>query len=131
VAFNGRELPGNETLVRTVDEWIGKTDDDKIPDRVRLRIFERHGGICHLSGRTIRPGDKWEIDHIIAIANGGEHRESNMAPVLAVAHREKTKSDRRIKAKIDRQRKRHLGVKKRTGFRGWRRMDGSVVWAKD
>ena len=116
--------------MRTVDEWIGKTDDDKIPDRVRLRVFERHGGKCYLSGRTIRAGDKWELDHIIAIANGGQHRESNLAPVLALEHREKTKSDRRTKSKIDRQRKRHIGVKKRTSFRGWRRMDGSIVWAK-
>ena len=42
--------------MRSVDEWIGKTDDAKVPRHVRARIFAREGGRCHLSGRLIRPG---------------------------------------------------------------------------
>lgn len=117
--------------MRSVPEWRGKTHDSKIPQRVRLRIFERYEGKCYLTGRQIRAGDKWEVDHITALANGGEHAESNMAPVLALAHREKTKLDRRTQAKTGRQRKRHLGIKRPSSFRGWRKMNGEIVWAKD
>jgi 5-methylcytosine-specific restriction endonuclease McrA len=102
-------------MSRSVPEWIGKTDDSKVPPRVRLRIFERFGGRCYLSGRLLRPGDKWELEHVVALSNGGQHRESNLAPALQEAHREKTKADRKIQKKIDRTRKNHNGIKVRKG----------------
>lgn len=95
---------------RSNDEWIGKHPDSAIPPRVRLRIFEAHGGICHITGRKIRPGDKWDCDHIIALCNGGEHRESNLAPAIREAHRAKTAEDVAQRAKDDRVRKKHLGI---------------------
>ncbi|WP_245329133.1 HNH endonuclease [Bradyrhizobium centrolobii] len=116
-------------MSRSVDEWIGKTDDDAIPARVRLRVFARHGGICHLSGRRIKAGDVWDLDHVVALTNGGEHRESNLAPALRSKHREKTARDVAEKAKNDRVRKRHLGIKKPRTIRAWRRFDGSPVYA--
>lgn len=97
-------------MTRSVPEWIGATPDAAIPARVRLRVFERHGGRCHLSGRLIRAGDQWDCDHVIALINGGEHRESNLAPALRDAHREKTAEDVAIKSKIARMRAKHLGV---------------------
>lgn len=99
-------------MSRSVDEWVGSTPDVKIPDRVRLRVFEAHGGICALTGIKIRPGDQWDLDHEIALANGGQHRESNLRPVLREAHRKKTAEDVRIKAKAARVRKKHLGITK-------------------
>ena len=119
--------------MRSVPEWIGKTDDAAAPPRVRDRVFIRDGGVCHLSGRKIRPGEAWELEHIIALCNGGENRESNLAPALVLPHRQKTKEDRRMKAKDDRVRKRHLGIKKPSRFPGSRnskfkkRLDGTVV----
>ena len=119
--------------MRSVDEWIGKTDDDPIPPRVRLRIFERAGGVCHLSGRRIRPGEEWECEHVLALCNGGEHRESNLAPALVAPHREKTKEDRRIKARNDRIRKRHVGIRRKSTMPGSkdspfkRKLDGTIV----
>jgi 5-methylcytosine-specific restriction protein A len=89
---------------------VGKNDDSKVPDRVRLRIFYRHGGICHISGRRIQPGDNWDADHVVSLCNGGEHREFNMAPALREKHREKTSIDVALKAKNDRVRKKHLGI---------------------
>jgi 5-methylcytosine-specific restriction endonuclease McrA len=103
-------------MTRSVEEWIGKTDDQAIPPRVRLRVFERHGGICHLSGRKIMPGDAWDVDHVIALVNGGEHRESNMAPALRTEHRKKTARDVAQKAKDRRIRAKHLGIKKPSRF---------------
>lgn len=97
-------------MSRTVPEWIGKSDDAAIPPRVRARVFERHGGRCHLTGRLIRAGDQWDCDHIIALINGGEHRETNLAPALRDAHREKTADDVAVKSKVARMRAKHLGI---------------------
>lgn len=95
---------------RAVDEWVGKTPDAAVPPRVRLRVFERHQGRCHLTGRKIAAGELWDLDHVKALCNGGEHRESNLAPALRDKHREKTAEDVAEKAKIDRIRKKHLGI---------------------
>lgn len=96
--------------MRTVEEWRGKTDDSAIPPRVRLRVFEKFGGICQLSGRKIMAGDEWQVDHIKALWRGGEHRESNLQPVLKQPHSEKSKEEQSIQAKCDRIRKKHLGI---------------------
>jgi 5-methylcytosine-specific restriction protein A len=86
-------------MSRSVDQWIGATDDAMPPPRVRLRVFQAHGGRCYRSGRLIRAGDKWALDHIIAIINGGKNIESNLAPILEDSHKEKTAEDLAIKSK--------------------------------
>ena len=115
--------------MRTTAEWIGKTDDARIPPRVRARVFLAYDGVCYLSGRKIQPGDKWECEHVKALCLGGEHRESNLAPALVAPHKIKTKADRRAKAKNDRVRARHIGIKKPRTITRWRRFDGSPVIA--
>lgn len=99
-------------MSREVPEWIGKTDDSRPPPRVRVRVFEKHGGICYLTSRVIRAGDKWELEHIIAIINGGENRESNLAPALVAPHKIKSAEDMRQKSKNYRVRAKHLGIRK-------------------
>jgi 5-methylcytosine-specific restriction enzyme A len=73
-------------------------------------------------------GEKWDCDHRIALINGGEHREHNLRLICAWCHTKKTTEDVAEKSMISKRRKKHLGIKKPTGFRGWRRMDGTVVW---
>ena len=116
-------------MSREVAEWIGRTDDAAIPPRVRLRVFERCGGVCHLSGVRIKAGDQWDCDHVVALINGGEHRERNLAPALRVEHRKKTAADVKQKAKNDRVRKRHLGIKKPRTIRAWLKFNGEIVYA--
>lgn len=113
-------------MSRSVPEWIGKTHDSPIPPRVRLRVFDRCMGICHLSGRKIGAGDSWDCDHIVALINGGEHRESNLAPAIRDKHREKTAEDVREKSIIARKRKKYIGLKK-GGSIPYRKFDGTVV----
>lgn len=115
--------------MRTVPEWIGKTDDTKVPDHVRLRVFEARGGRCHITGVKILPGVRWELDHIVALCNGGEHRESNLAPVLVAPHRIKTKADRRDQARARKLRKAHIGIRKPRTITRWRRFNGEIVIA--
>lgn len=95
---------------RSLPEWIGKTPDSKVPDAIRDRVFVRAGGRCYLSGRKIMPGDKWELEHVKPLSMGGEHRERNLRPALAAAHREKTKAEATDRAKADRIRRKHLGT---------------------
>lgn len=97
-------------MTRAVPEWVGKTPDTPIPPRVKDRVFLKHGGRCYLSGRKIMPGDAWDAEHVIAIINGGENREGNLAPALRDKHREKTARDVDIKSKTYRMRAKANGT---------------------
>ena len=115
-------------MSRTVAEWIGKTDDTPVPARVRLRVFERHKGICHISKRKIRPGEAWDCDHIVRLKDGGENRENNLAPALKTPHQKKTAHENTQQAKEDRLRKKHLGIS--TNKRPWpsKNFRGEINW---
>ena len=117
---------------RSVKEWIGKTPDTPIPPRVKQRVFDRYNGICHITGREIRPGEAWDAEHVIALILGGENRESNLRPALRKEHKKKTAQDVAAKSKSNTVRQKHLGIKQSKkpmpGSRrsGWKhRMDGT------
>jgi 5-methylcytosine-specific restriction endonuclease McrA len=98
-------------MARSTDEWIGKTDNSKAPPRVCQRVFDRANGICHFCGQPIQPGQKAETDHIKALINGGENRESNLAPIhKTTCHKVKTGADVAEKAKVAAVRQKHIGV---------------------
>lgn len=117
-------------MSRSVEEWIGATDDTPAPPRVRLRVFEDHDGRCARTGRKISPGEPWDLDHIIALANGGENREHNLQPILKDAHREKTREDVKRKAKIARVCKKHLSIRQTKKKNPYRRFNGEPVFPK-
>lgn len=96
-------------MARTLPEWIGKTDDHRAPGSVRDRIFQREGGKCHLCSQEIN-GKKWDLDHVKALINGGENRESNLKPVHRKCHVEKTAQDVAAKAKAAAIRQKHTGA---------------------
>lgn len=95
---------------RTVPEWIGKTPDSKIPDRVKDRIALKAAGCCQKCQREIRPPLRAEFDHVIPLILGGEHRETNLQLLCNECHKAKTALDVKLKAKVARVRKRHLGI---------------------
>jgi len=101
--------------MRSVPEWKGKTDDEQPPPHIRLRIFERHSGVCGISGRRIRPGERWELDHVVALVNGGLNDERNLIPVLYACHKQKTREDVALKSRNYRKKAYHLGVKRKKG----------------
>lgn len=109
----GQELDGANNPVqlgRSVPPWKGSTPDAQVPTRVRLRVFERYGGVRQLSGRKIRAGDEWDLDHKKPLRDGGTHTEDNLWPVLREKHREKTAREATERAKVDRMRAKHLGI---------------------
>ena len=100
-------------MARTPPEWIGKTDDTKIPPRVSARVFDRANGICHCCNLPIKvPFETWDADHRIALINGGENRESNLAPAHSHCHIKKTRQDVAEKAKVASVRGKHIGTKR-------------------
>jgi len=94
---------------RSVPEWIADHPDQDIPKRVKLRIFDRHGGKCALTGRKLSAGE-FDFDHIKRLRDGGQHREGNLQPVYRPAHREKTAQENTDGAKADRIKAKHNGL---------------------
>lgn len=121
-------------MPRKLEEWIGASPDTPIPDRVRVRVFERDKGRCQCCDRFIAAGDLWQTDHTVAIINGGENREANLRTLLDACHKAKTKGDVAEKSVIYKKKLARMGLKKSkwrpmagTKRSGWKRkMDGTV-----
>jgi 5-methylcytosine-specific restriction protein A len=114
-------------MSRAVDEWRGKTDDSAIPDRVKNRVFEKFEGYCPKCSRELRAG-QWQCDHVIPLILGGLHAESNLQPLCTTpCHSEKTALDVKLKAKVARVRKKHIGIKKPRTITRWRKFNREIV----
>lgn len=104
-------------MARSVEEWIGKTDDEMAPPRVRLRVLMKYRDCCANCGTFIV--GTFTCDHIIAIINGGENRERNLQPLCRICTRPKDAADVAEKSYIA------TLQKKRHGQRKPSRMPGS------
>ena len=82
----------------------------------RVRIFEDAGGLCHICGQKIQAGQKWDVEHVIPLAMGGEDGGDNLKPAHKACHASKTAIDRRDLAKVARIRAKHIGARKRSTF---------------
>jgi 5-methylcytosine-specific restriction protein A len=98
-------------MARSTKEWIEEDHDKPIPDRVKDRVIRAANNLCGYCGLRVRVGGG-EVDHIIALANGGEHRESNLRYVHKHCHKIKTAEDVKQKAKDYRKRKKLYGFGK-------------------
>ncbi len=117
-------------MARTVDEWIGKTDDSMPSDACKRRILGRQGWKCALTGVAFTDGVRAEYDHITPLWLGGENRETNLQAITAKAHTAKTKNEATVRAKVNRnQIKRVMGKKKSSlsNPKFKKLMDGTVV----
>ncbi len=103
-------------MPREVPEWIGKTPDTPVPPRVRIRVFEARNGCCHRCTRKIRPGEGWTLEHVKALINGGENRETNLDLTCDWCLPAKNSEDLKEKAKVYRVKKRHRGLRKMSRF---------------
>jgi 5-methylcytosine-specific restriction enzyme A len=93
----------------------------------RMRVFDSAGGNCCLCGSPIAT-KLWVCEHLTPLAMGGADDESNMGPAHECCADEKTCREALIRAKVYRQRQKHIGVKKRqarpmmgTVASGWKR----------
>lgn len=115
-------------MTRSVPEWIGATPDTTAPPRVRLRVFERADGCCHRCARKINAGERWTLEHLKALVNGGENRESNLDVTCDWCLPEKNAEDVAEKSRVRRKRSKHVGVEKKKAKIPYRRFDGTPVW---
>lgn len=107
-----------------------------ISAKERLRLFQMHGGICHLCEGRIQVGEVWELSHDIPLELGGADDDANRKPAHKKCHRNHTSTvDQPNIAKAKRRELRHHGIKKRTSrpipgskASGWRKpMNGPPV----
>lgn len=99
------------------------------PAKVKVAAFQRANGRCEnpqCGAKVSAP--KLAYDHILPDALGGEPTLENCQVLCLECHQEKTGTDVGRIRKADRQHRNHIGAKARTGFRGWRKMDGTPVW---
>lgn len=116
-------------MTRSVQPWQGKTDDSVAPPRVRLRVWERCNGMCHRCGRVIRAGEKWTLEHLLAIILGGKNAEDNLVLTCSNCLAPKNAEDQAAKSKLADISKRHRLPKEPS--RGFRRPDGMKFdWSK-
>ena len=108
-------------MPRQLTEWIGTTDDTPIPPRVQLRCLVAHDARCALCTRKIGGAVPFQLDHITALINGGQNRESNLQPLCLECHQAKTNTDCAEKSVIYRKKLKHFGIKKRK----WRPLIGT------
>jgi len=124
-------------MPRSTEEWVGKTDDSAAPARVRVRLFNKYNGVCCCGcTRKITAGEAWQLDHIVALVNGGQNREGNLWPLLVAHHKEKTAKDVEEKSLVYKKRKKYLGIKKKSTWacgrdsKFKRKISGEVVVRK-
>ena len=105
------------------------------PRKERARLFKLHGGICHICEGKIHVGEKWDLEHVIPWEISYDDSDENVKPAHCKCHPGKTRTDRKVIAKVHRQEAKHYGFKASKGrpFPGgknskWKKkMDGSVV----
>lgn len=97
-------------MSRSVPEWIGKTDDTPIPDRVKERISRGAEDTCLRCNRKLGGKLQARFDHVIPLILGGQNREMNIQLLCDDCHTAKTRLDVKLKAKVARVRKKHLGI---------------------
>ena len=87
-----------------------------------LRIFQARGDICAECGptRKLRPGDDWDVDHIIALENGGTDEDENLQILCDYHHGLKTKDDHSTAGHGRRMAAKAFVPKRFKKTRGWR-----------
>lgn len=108
---------------------VGTTPRRAMSAMRRLKIFEAGRGVCILCDRRIRAGDTWTVEHIRALALGGEDVDANCGPAHEACRRLKDKTDVAAIAKSKRMKAKHYGIKGPSVFRSkWRKkVNGEVV----
>lgn len=89
------------------------------PQRI-ARIFDANEGRCHRCRRKLYPGDDYDIDHVIALENGGTDEDSNLAPCCDWCHSEKTSDDNALAGHGRRMATKHKVPKRFRKANGWR-----------
>lgn len=102
-------------MSRAVPEWVASHDDQAIPPRVKVRVFERFGGRCAICTLSIVGKLLPAYDHVKSLINGGKHCESNLQLLCVPCHAVKTRSDVAVKSVNARKRMKSIGIAPKKG----------------
>lgn len=72
---------------------VGTTPRKPLTPTQRLKLFEKHKGICVLCGLEIRIGEKWIDEHLRPLGLGGTNDDDNRAPVHVACAKAKTDNE--------------------------------------
>lgn len=91
----------------------------------RVKIFDAANGVCYLCGVKIHAerGEQWDVEHEKPLWLGGEDAPENMKPAHVGCHKVKSNAEAPIRAKTDRMRARHIGVKSKKKSWGYGKND--------
>jgi hypothetical protein len=79
----------------------------------RARLFNLHGGKCHICGMPIKAGEKWELEHVIAWELTRDDSDENVKPAHDACHKPKTHGEDRPRIrKAQNQEAAYMGFKK-------------------
>ena len=87
--------PNNQSLTTLMVGLLEKfflIKREKFTDIARNSIFEKYNGECNICNTQLT--NKYEIDHIRPLANGGSNDESNLQLLCCSCHRDKTITER-------------------------------------
>lgn len=95
--------------------------------KARVEFFLSRKGECAGCGMKCDRG--WELDHVVALALGGDDEPSNWQVLCLPCHRAKSRgADVPAIARAKRRQAKHvLGIRKPSSFKGWKRFDGTPV----
>jgi 5-methylcytosine-specific restriction enzyme A len=83
----------------------------RISPTERASIFQAAGGICHICGDKIDgTRERWEVEHVLALALGGDDHGDNLQPAHERCHSPKTREDVARIAKAKRVSRKHTGA---------------------
>jgi 5-methylcytosine-specific restriction protein A len=98
-------------MPRAVPEWIGQSDDSAPSVKCKQRILDRQDRRCALTGREFTAKEKPQFDHITPLWLGGQNRESNLQAIHGEPHKQKTRQEATVRAKVEANTAKHLGLK--------------------
>lgn len=80
---------------KNLKEWVGRTPEAMPGQTVLLRLYAKQNEICACGcGQVMNLNrDKVDCDHIMALIDGGDNRESNLQLLLHACHKLKTSAE--------------------------------------
>ena len=94
----------------------------------KLAEWQSSGGLCRHCKAKLFPGNI-EYHHRTECTFAGSAGLDNCVALCRACHSVVTSGRAAVIAKSNRVRNKHIGIRKRPSFRGWRRFNGTAVFA--